>query len=101
MNGFSWGAPANDSIVVSVSNGATTVDLDIITASSNNLSQWAPKSFDLSQYISLNNNIRISVEIADWDINGGHWVEGGFDNFYISNQSISKVDDIFINSNKK
>ena len=101
MNGFSWGAPANDSIVVSVSNGATTVDLDIITASSNNLSQWAPKSFDLSQYISLNNNIRISVEIADWDINGGHWVEGGFDNFYISNQSISKVDDISINSNKK
>ena len=91
-NGFSWGAPANDSIVVSVSNGATSVVLDIITASSNNLSQWANKSFDLGQYISLNNNVQISVEIADWDILGGHWVEGGFDNFYISNQPISNTE---------
>ena len=55
----------------------------------------------MSQYISLNNNVQISVEIADWDILGGHWVEGGFDNFYISNQPISNTENsLTVNTGK-
>jgi len=99
-NGFSWGAPPNDSLTVSVSNGATNVVIDILTASSNNLGEWSSKSFDLSQIISLNNNIQFSIETADWDALGGHWVEGGFDNFYISNSLPSNIIEN-INDNKK
>ena len=65
--------------------------LDVITSNSPNLGQWNSKSFDLSQYISLNNTMQIIIETADWDFLDGHWVEGGFDKFEITSQTPSLI----------
>ena len=57
------------------------------------MGQWVSKSYDLSQYISLNNTMKVIVETADWDALGGHLVEGGFDKFEIITQSATSTDD--------
>ena len=57
------------------------------------MGQWVSKSYDLSQYISLNNTMKVIVETADWDALGGHLVEGGFDKFEIITQSSTSTDD--------
>ena len=36
--------------------------------------------------------MQLIIETADWDALGGHWVEGGFDKFQISN-TITTIDD--------
>ena len=92
----SWGggAPANDSITVKITNGVFTTTLETITSNSPNLGQWNNKSFDLSQYISLNNTMQIIIETADWDALGGHWVEGGFDKFEITTQNSTSTDNV-------
>ena len=83
----------NDSISVKITNGVFTTTLDIITGNSSNMGQWVSKSYDLSQYISLNNTMKVIVETADWDALGGHLVEGGFDKFEIITQSATSTDD--------
>ena len=57
------------------------------------MGQWVSKSYDLSQYISLNNTMKVIVETADWDALGGHLVEGGFDKFEIITQSSTTIQD--------
>ena len=81
----------NDSITVKISNGVFTNTLDIITGNFPNQGQWNSKSFDLSQYISLNNTMQITIETADWDFLGSHLVEGGFDKFEITSQAPSLI----------
>ena len=92
-NDFPWGATPNDSITVKISNGVFTSTLDIMTANSPNLAQWNSRSFNLSQYISLNNTMQIIIETADWDALGGHWVEGGFDKFEITVQNSASTEE--------
>ena len=98
----SWGGgtPANDSITVKITNGVFVSTLDVITSNSPNLGQWNSKSFDLSQYISLNNTMQIIIETADWDFLDGHWVEGGFDKFEITSQAPSLISNT-INENRE
>ena len=98
----SWGGGSNpnDSLTVKITNGVFTTTLETLTSNSSNLGQWNSKSFDLSQYISLNNTMQIIIETADWDALGGHWVEGGFDKFEIVVQSTTSQDDINLNSKK-
>ena len=92
----SWGGgtPANDSITVKITNGVFTNTLETLTSNSPNLGQWNNKSFNLSQYISLNNSMQIIIETADWDALGGHWVEGGFDKFEITIQNSTSINNL-------
>ena len=92
----SWGGgtPANDSITVKITNGVFTNTLETLTSNSPNLGQWNSKSFNLSQYISLNNSMQIIIETADWDALGGHWVEGGFDKFEITIQNSTSTNNL-------
>ena len=92
----SWGGGSsnpNDSLTVKITNGVFTTTLETLTSNSPNLGQWNSKSFNLNQYISLNNTMQIVIETADWDALGGHWVEGGFDKFEIITQSSTTIQD--------
>ena len=51
QNGFPWGGGANDSLKIMITNGSTTVPLEILTSSSPNLGQWNQKSFVLNPWI--------------------------------------------------
>jgi hypothetical protein len=83
--GWGGGSQADDSLTVLISNGSTTVLLETMTANSPDMGQWNSRSFDLGQYITLTSTMQLIIETADWDALGGHWVEGGFDKFSITN----------------
>ena len=84
-NDFPFGSnPPNDSLIISLSNGSNTVVLQTITSSSPDLGQWNLNTFDVSQYIMLTTSMQLILETADWDANGGHWVEAGLDLFNIT-----------------
>jgi len=59
--------------------------LQTITSNSPNLGQWNYNSIEVSQYITPTATMQLIIETADWDALGGHWVEGGFDKFEITN----------------
>ena len=91
QNDFPWGSTPEDSLTVSISNGLNTVVLQTITANSPNLGQWHYNSFELSQYITLTADMQLSIETADWDGLGGHWVEAGFDKFEITSSPLASI----------
>jgi len=99
QNGYPWGDPPNDSLTVSINNGNTTVVLETLTSNSSDLGQWNLRTFELGQYITLTSTMQLIVETADWDALGGHWVEGGFDRFEISNV-ITTIDEQVLTTNK-
>ena len=90
--GWGGGSPADDSLTVSITNGSVTSLLEVMTSSSPEMGQWNFRNFELSQYITLTNNMQIIIETADWDALGGHWVEAGFDLFQITSSLPTDVD---------
>ena len=101
--GGSWGGGStpNDSLKVMISNGNTTATLEVMTASSNDMGQWNFRSFNVSQFIPLTSTMKLIIETADWDSQGGHLVEAGFDKFQInSTQSTSVIDNNQVSSRK-
>ncbi len=79
------GSP-NDSLRIYITNGTTTVLLDNVNANNTTQSTWLNRSYYLSQYLTLTNNMRIRVRCVDTP--QGNLVEGGFDRMRI-------VDSIF------
>ena len=101
--GGSWGGGStpNDSLKVMISNGNTTATLEVMTANSNDMGQWNFRSFNVSQFIPVTSTMKLIIETADWDSQGGHLVEAGFDKFQISStQSTSVIDNNQVSSRK-
>lgn len=84
FNAGGSGTP-NDTMFIRVSNGTTTVTLEKVHQASANNSAWVNSSYRLSNYITVTNNMRIIVEVRDF--NPGHLVEGAFDNFIVADSS--------------
>lgn len=85
-NAGGTGSP-NDQMTVKLSNGTTTVTVETITASTLGSSTWINKSYQISSYLTPTNNMRIIVTVND--IPGGHISEGAFDQFKITDGSVS------------
>ncbi|OFZ61004.1 MAG: hypothetical protein A3D92_15420 [Bacteroidetes bacterium RIFCSPHIGHO2_02_FULL_44_7] len=75
----------NDSLVVTLSNGTTTLKIDFATANDPNTSSWASKDIRVEDYMSKSALMQIKVRAMD--VPGGHIVEGGFDNFVVRDSS--------------
>jgi choice-of-anchor B domain-containing protein len=80
-NGGGTGATPNDSLVISISNGITSVDLETVTLNTPGMSSWVQKQFDLTGVIASTANMQIKVRAVD--ANPGHLVEAGFDHFRV------------------
>ena len=91
--GWGGGATPNDSLLISITNGNTTVVLETMTSNSSDMGQWNLRSYNLDQYIPLTSTMQIIVETADWDALGGHLVEAGFDMFQINSSPTTDVKD--------
>ena len=65
-----------------------------MTVNSPDMGQWNLRSFELSQYITLTSNMQLIIETADWDAQGGHWVEAGFDMFNITSVPQTGIENI-------
>lgn len=81
----------NDELTIKISNGTETVALETITQSA---SVWRPSLFeDLTDYITLTDNMHLIVETSDF-ASSGHLVEAGFDNFLLKDVAVSGVEEI-------
>lgn len=74
---------ANDSLVVLLNNGKTSVVLDILTTNLDNVQSWTrADTFDLADLIEITDDMRISFTVSDRAATP-NVVEAGIDNFRI------------------
>lgn len=88
-----FGAPPDDTLKISVSNGFSTVVVDMIGPDETQFSQWIPKSIRLLDYISLTNSMQVSFFISDLN-SGINVTEAGVDYFYISNANVLDLNEV-------
>lgn len=80
----------NDSLVIKISNGTQTVNLEVVTAATAGSSSWVEKDILLSNAtIPFTNNMRIIAYAVD--AAPGHLMEGGFDHFRVEPDTISSI----------
>ena len=88
-NGGGAGA-VNDSLIVRISNGTQTIDLEVVTASTAGSSSWVEKDILLTNaIIPFTNNMKIIVYAVD--AIPGHLVEAGFDHFRVEPDSVNAL----------
>jgi len=89
VNDGGQGTP-NDSLVISLSNGLTTVNLDIAVENTSNNGTWVNKFYKVSSIITPTANMQLTVRAMD-DA-PGHIVEAGFDNFIVADSLTTSVE---------
>lgn len=88
-NGGGQGTAPNDSIVVSLVNGTTVIDIDKIGGATAT-NQWAYRSYRVKDFIpNPGNNIYFRVRVVDYD--AGHLVDGALDLFRVIDSTTSSV----------
>ncbi len=88
---------ANDTLVVTVSNGTNTVEVARLLASNY---RWSPlQEFNLSDFIPLSNNMSVSFVISDTGV-VRNLVEAGVDNFQITDNRLTNVNEATIIDNQ-
>ena len=95
FNEGGFGTP-NDSLIIELSNGTQSIVLDIADQNDPNESEWAYREYRLVDLIPSKSFMQVKVRTMDE--NGGHLVEGGFDNFFVwdsiqSNANIQNISD--------
>ena len=71
----------NDSMVVLLSNGQNTVEIEHVLYDDPTNSTWVKKKIRIADYITPTANMKFTVTVADWGV--GHIVEGGLDVFEV------------------
>jgi len=77
----------DDEMVISLSNGSQTQIINTIVDGDPNESSWFYESYNVSSLISPTNNMTLIVEISD--VGGGHLVEGGLDQFKVTDSGVA------------
>ena len=95
-NGGGFGAP-NDSLVVELTNGTTTVQIDFSTASDPTMSTWASKTIQVASVITPTTTMQLIVRAMD--LTPGHVAEAGFDKFMVVDSSEVGIVDAVENNN--
>lgn len=85
----------NDTLIVQITNGSQTVNLDVALASDPDAGSWAGKEYKLTNYIPL--TAFMQLKVRSMDMTPGHLVEGGFDNFAIADSSELGLDNVTVN----
>lgn len=94
-----FGAPPDDTLKISVSNGFTSVVVDQIGPDETQFSQWIPKSIRLLDFIALTNSMQVSFFTSDLN-SGINVTEAGVDYFYISNSNVLENDQLDLQNPK-
>jgi hypothetical protein len=80
-----YGNSPDDSLIVRITDGNSTVDVEVITANSPNLSSWQQNSFKVSDYLAPTSSMQIIFYTADLQSGSNNYVEAGVDKFQVSN----------------
>jgi len=87
-----YGSSPDDSLIVRITDGNSTVDVEVITANSPNLSSWQLNSFKVSDYLTPTSSMQIIFYTADLQSGSNNYVEAGVDKFQVSNSIVPPVD---------
>lgn len=90
-DGGSFGQP-NDSLVVELSNGTVSAIIDFSTTVDPASSSWSSKKIRVTDYMAATSFMQVKVRAMD--LPAGHLVEGGFDNFVVSDSSLLSITDL-------
>ena len=83
-NGGGQGSP-NDSLVIEIDNGITTVRLNEIFATFQT-NVWTPDTFELSNFIAPTSNVTVTFRAGDYG--AGHLVEAAVDAFQVYDRTV-------------
>jgi choice-of-anchor B domain-containing protein len=84
---------ANDSLIIKLTNGIQTINLEVVTANQGNMSAWVEKDFLITNaMIPLTNNMRLIAYAVD--AAPGHLVEAGFDHFRVEPDSVNAIEGV-------
>ncbi len=87
-----YGAPPDDTLKVTITNGITSVVVDEIGSDENYFYQWVPKSIRILDYIPLTNSMQVLFFVSDNDPTV-NITEAGIDYFFISNSNALEVNE--------
>lgn len=82
--------PADDTLEIRLSNGATTVTIDKQGSQGVDFHEWVPKSIRISDFLAPSATMQLIVTVADEDP-AVNITEAGFDFFYISETNVLSV----------
>ncbi len=82
----------NDSLVISLSNGITSVNVDVAIESTPTNSTWVTKTFQVSSVITPTANMQLTIRAMDQS--PGHIAEAAFDKFFVIDSATVAVDNI-------
>ncbi|MCE3296474.1 MAG: hypothetical protein K0R65_2188 [Crocinitomicaceae bacterium] len=82
--------PYDDTLKVYIMNDNGFVLLDMQYSDTNTFYHWSKKSFYLPDYIELSDNMRLFIELSDYDP-GVNITEGGFDHFFMDSYDHFKI----------
>jgi choice-of-anchor B domain-containing protein len=74
----------DDSLIVELTNGTTTVELLVLTSNFTNQSSWQNNIIYWWPLITSTSTMQLIVKTADWSSGNGHLVEAGLDHFLIN-----------------
>lgn len=86
------GASPNDSMIVSLTNGLTTVNIETITHTSAPLGEWVNRSYRIEDILTPTANMQFQVRVVD--ASPGHLVEGALDLFFIADSLADNITDV-------
>ena len=89
--GGGGGGTPDDSLIVSITDGNSTVEVEVITANSPNLSSWQQNSFKVSDYLAPTSSMQIIFYTADLPNGNSNYCEAGVDKFQVTNSAIPPV----------
>lgn len=92
-NKFASSSP-NDSLQIYLHNGVTSARIEFSIVSNTTQSQWNDRAFQISSFITPSTTMRLMVKIADWQALGGNLLEGGLDNFSITEGNTNGTNEI-------
>lgn len=86
----------DDTLKIYATNGLTAVLIDQIGAPQGNAMDWEYKSVGLTGLLTITQNMQLLVTISDFDPNV-NITEAAIDEFYVSNSSLSGLDNLSSN----
>lgn len=94
FNAGGFGNP-NDSLVITLTNGLITTDIDFADVNDPDVSTWSAKSIRVLDLMPLTANMQLTVR--SMDISPGHLTEAGFDKFEVVEMGSTGVIDVVAN----
>lgn len=81
-----------DTIVISMSNGTTSANLESVTVLTTGSATWIPKNFKISNFLTPTATMTFRMKVSDYDQDNSN--EGGLDKFYILDSTKSSVGEL-------